>query len=164
MADRVESVIRDRIAFLAENPGAGHWRKNLTDQAVKFFPGLLLPDCLSSRDQASANSFRSARMPRCGKDSERSSVRQLIRCELRKGLEAKSLEPVPSPPTVFQSRVVSGLMMWVKAKVWFCDPLTCATSSGVRIRAPMRPSTLWLSCWFGFDIVFPLSIGQWGIG
>ena len=38
MADRVESVIRDRIVFLAENPGAGHWRKNLTDQAVKFFP------------------------------------------------------------------------------------------------------------------------------
>ena len=38
MADRVETVIRDRIAFLAENPGAGHWRKNLTNQPVKFFP------------------------------------------------------------------------------------------------------------------------------
>jgi antitoxin ParD1/3/4/toxin ParE1/3/4 len=38
MADRVESVIRDRIGFLAENPGAGHWRKNLTNQSVKFFP------------------------------------------------------------------------------------------------------------------------------
>jgi plasmid stabilization system protein ParE len=38
MADRVESVILDKIRFLAENPGAGHWRKNLTDQAVKFFP------------------------------------------------------------------------------------------------------------------------------
>ena len=38
IADHVESVIRDRIAFLAENPGAGHWRKNLTDEAVKFFP------------------------------------------------------------------------------------------------------------------------------
>ena len=38
MADRVESVIRDRLAFLAENPGAGHWRKNLTNQGVKFFP------------------------------------------------------------------------------------------------------------------------------
>ena len=38
MADRVESVIRDRIVFLAANPGAGHWRKNLTDEAVKFFP------------------------------------------------------------------------------------------------------------------------------
>jgi toxin ParE1/3/4 len=38
MADRVESVIRDRIAFLAGNPGTGHWRKNLTDQPVKFFP------------------------------------------------------------------------------------------------------------------------------
>jgi toxin ParE1/3/4 len=38
MADRVESVILNKIRFLAENPGAGHWRKNLTDQAVKFFP------------------------------------------------------------------------------------------------------------------------------
>ena len=38
MADRVEAVILDRIAFLAENPGAGHWRRNLTDQPVKFFP------------------------------------------------------------------------------------------------------------------------------
>ena|SRR5271165_5532386 len=38
VADRVESVIRDRIAFLARTPGAGHWNRNLTDEAVKFFP------------------------------------------------------------------------------------------------------------------------------
>lgn len=38
MADRVESVIRHRIVFLARTPGAGHWRRNLTDEAVKFFP------------------------------------------------------------------------------------------------------------------------------
>ena len=37
-ANRAESVIRDKIAFLAQNPGAGHWRRNLTDEAVKFFP------------------------------------------------------------------------------------------------------------------------------
>jgi len=37
MADRVESVIRERIVFLAHNPGAGHWRKDLTTEAVKFF-------------------------------------------------------------------------------------------------------------------------------
>ena len=37
-ADRVETAIRDRTGFLAENPGAGHWRKNLTEKAVKFFP------------------------------------------------------------------------------------------------------------------------------
>jgi toxin ParE1/3/4 len=37
-ADRVESVIRDKIVFLAANAGAGHWRKNLTEEAVKFFP------------------------------------------------------------------------------------------------------------------------------
>jgi antitoxin ParD1/3/4/toxin ParE1/3/4 len=38
VADRVESVIRDRIVFLARTPGAGHWSKNLTDEPVKFFP------------------------------------------------------------------------------------------------------------------------------
>jgi toxin ParE1/3/4 len=38
VADRVESVIRDRIVFLARTPGAGHWNKDLTDAAVKFFP------------------------------------------------------------------------------------------------------------------------------
>jgi antitoxin ParD1/3/4/toxin ParE1/3/4 len=37
-ANRVESVIREKIVFLAGNPGAGHWRRNLTDEAVKFFP------------------------------------------------------------------------------------------------------------------------------
>jgi len=38
VADRVEAVIREKIAFLSGNPGAGHWRRNLTDEAVKFFP------------------------------------------------------------------------------------------------------------------------------
>jgi toxin ParE1/3/4 len=38
MADRVESVILDRVRFLADNPGAGHWRRNLTHHPVKFFP------------------------------------------------------------------------------------------------------------------------------
>lgn len=38
IANRVESAIRDQIVFLATNPGAGHWRKDLTDEAVKFFP------------------------------------------------------------------------------------------------------------------------------
>jgi toxin ParE1/3/4 len=38
IADRVESVIREKIVFLATNPGAGHWRKDLTDEVVKFFP------------------------------------------------------------------------------------------------------------------------------
>ncbi len=37
-ADRVESAIRERIAILAGAPGAGHHRKDLTDQNVKFFP------------------------------------------------------------------------------------------------------------------------------
>jgi toxin ParE1/3/4 len=38
IAERVESVILDKVVFLAGNSGAGHWRKNLTDVAVKFFP------------------------------------------------------------------------------------------------------------------------------
>ncbi len=38
MADRVESVIRDKILYLSKTPGAGHSRKDLTDEAVKFFP------------------------------------------------------------------------------------------------------------------------------
>ena len=38
VADRVESMILDKVAFLARNPGAGHWRRNLTGEAVKFFP------------------------------------------------------------------------------------------------------------------------------
>jgi len=38
IADHVESVIRERIVFLATSPGAGHFRKDLTDRPVKFFP------------------------------------------------------------------------------------------------------------------------------
>lgn len=38
MADRVESVILEKIAFLSAHPGAGHQRKNLTELPVKFFP------------------------------------------------------------------------------------------------------------------------------
>ena len=38
MADHVESVIRERIAFLAENPSAGHSREDLTNEQVRFFP------------------------------------------------------------------------------------------------------------------------------
>ena len=36
-ADRVEAVIREKIVFLAETAGGGHWRKDLTDESVKFF-------------------------------------------------------------------------------------------------------------------------------
>jgi len=37
MADRVESVIRGKIVYLAGRPGGGHWRKDLTGEPVKFF-------------------------------------------------------------------------------------------------------------------------------
>ncbi len=60
MADRVESVILDKIAFLAENPGAGHWRRNLTDQPREVLPRLLLLDRISVRYSTFAGRFHSA--------------------------------------------------------------------------------------------------------
>lgn len=38
VADRVEPVIREKIAFLGRVPGAGHRRNNLTDEDVRFLP------------------------------------------------------------------------------------------------------------------------------
>ena len=37
-ADQVEAAIREKILYLAHNAGGGHWRKDLTDEPVKFFP------------------------------------------------------------------------------------------------------------------------------
>ena len=37
MANRVESVIRQKVASLAGTSGGGHSRKDLTDARVKFF-------------------------------------------------------------------------------------------------------------------------------
>lgn len=37
VADRVESAIREKFAFLTRTPGAGHSRKDLTPEAVKFY-------------------------------------------------------------------------------------------------------------------------------
>ena len=36
-ADRVESVIREKFVYLADFPGGGHSRGDLTDAAVRFF-------------------------------------------------------------------------------------------------------------------------------
>lgn len=36
-ADRVESGIRSKFAYLADFPGAGHWRHDLTGANVRFF-------------------------------------------------------------------------------------------------------------------------------
>jgi toxin ParE1/3/4 len=38
MADRIESAIREKMVYLAGSSGGGHWRKDLTNEAVKFFP------------------------------------------------------------------------------------------------------------------------------
>ncbi len=37
MADRVVSVIRGKFIYLAGRPGGGHWRRDLTDEPVKFY-------------------------------------------------------------------------------------------------------------------------------
>lgn len=37
MADRVEHAIREKVVYLAERPAGGHWRKDLTEEPVKFF-------------------------------------------------------------------------------------------------------------------------------
>jgi len=62
IADRVESAIREKIEFLARTPGAGHRRKDLTDEDVKFFPVYLL-DRLSAPDHTIASRCHSARTP-----------------------------------------------------------------------------------------------------
>ena len=36
-ADRVESIIRSKFAYLAEFPNGGHWRRDLTSADVRFF-------------------------------------------------------------------------------------------------------------------------------
>jgi len=38
VANRVESVILERLAFLARSPGVGHAREDLTEMKVRFFP------------------------------------------------------------------------------------------------------------------------------
>jgi len=38
IADRVETAIRTKIALLAQTPGSGHRRPDLTDANVRFFP------------------------------------------------------------------------------------------------------------------------------
>ena len=37
IAERVERAIREKIVFLASVPGAGHWRRDVTDESVRFF-------------------------------------------------------------------------------------------------------------------------------
>jgi plasmid stabilization system protein ParE len=36
-ADRAEALIREKFAYLADFPHAGHWRHDLTDAPVRFF-------------------------------------------------------------------------------------------------------------------------------
>ena len=38
VADRVEAAVLEKVYYLAKNPGAGHWRKDLTAALVRFFP------------------------------------------------------------------------------------------------------------------------------
>ncbi len=38
LADKIELAILDRIALLTTNPAAGHYRRDLTAENVRFFP------------------------------------------------------------------------------------------------------------------------------
>jgi len=38
VADRVASAIRDKVAFLARVPGAGHWRRDSTSLLIVYKP------------------------------------------------------------------------------------------------------------------------------
>jgi plasmid stabilization system protein ParE len=64
VADRVESVIRQKFVFLATNPGAGHARESLTAEKVKFSPVCSHFGCLSPRNKSSADCFDFARRSR----------------------------------------------------------------------------------------------------
>lgn len=46
-ADRIESVIRSKFVYLADFPGAGHWRQDLTFCPRPLLFRLLLLDCVS---------------------------------------------------------------------------------------------------------------------
>jgi antitoxin ParD1/3/4/toxin ParE1/3/4 len=37
VANRVEAALFAKMEFLARMPGIGHWRRDLTDEPVKFF-------------------------------------------------------------------------------------------------------------------------------
>ena len=37
VADRVETTLFAKMELLASMPGLGHWRRDLTDEPVKFF-------------------------------------------------------------------------------------------------------------------------------
>jgi hypothetical protein len=59
MAERVETAIREKIVFLAQMPGAGHQRKNLTDHDVRFFLSVFVLDRIPALYQAFASRFHS---------------------------------------------------------------------------------------------------------
>jgi toxin ParE1/3/4 len=63
IADRVEAAIREKIVFLAGTPGAGHSRKDLTDEDVKLFPVYSYFDRLSAPDETIASRCHSSRTP-----------------------------------------------------------------------------------------------------
>ena len=63
IADRVESAIHEKIEFLAGTPGAGHSRKDLTDEDVRFSPVDSYSDRLSTPEHTIASRCHSSRTP-----------------------------------------------------------------------------------------------------
>src|SRR5438874_12105836 len=63
-----------RRSFIVGSPGGGHWRTDLTDEPVKFFADLLVPDRLPARDEALAGCCHSPWPPPRGETSQGSLV------------------------------------------------------------------------------------------
>ncbi len=78
-ADRVESVIRSKFAYLADFPQGGHWRRDLTSRRSSVSRRLFVPDRLPPGNEAAANCRHSARAPRRAKDSAEADLRIAFR-------------------------------------------------------------------------------------
>src|SRR5690242_3587997 len=64
-ADTVESVIKNKIVFLARSPGIGHWRRDLTPADVRFFPVYSYLIVYRPSNEATASYQHSAWQSRC---------------------------------------------------------------------------------------------------
>jgi hypothetical protein len=74
VADRVETAIRDRIAFLSGSPVPGIGER-FNQRERKVFLCLFLLDCLSARDKTVAGCSHPAWPKTCGKDSQSQALK-----------------------------------------------------------------------------------------
>lgn len=103
-ADRVQSVIRSKFGYLADFPNAGHWRRDLTEAAVCFFPVYSYLIVYRPETKALANRRHPARPPRRDKDFAGTTLKPPRRhhstrfCLLLVALVSAGRIPEPSGP------------------------------------------------------------------